>query len=1125
LKNLFPKELLDRIITDSRVEDIVSDFIQLKPKGADLVGECPKCRKAGKLSVNKAKQVVKCFSCGDKGYGQKTVIKLVQHLKGCDFKEAVLWLTDKYNLHHLLPSADVTIDVGAKPPKTKKTAVIPRNEESNPKETTTPPEPKAAKPTSVRTKPKVDGSFRDQTLAESGITDAMQRMNILRTERGQDSTITDFDRYETGTLNMKKGGAIERGNVDMIMHYVGLDRKAMTFVPKQGNKSPKPMLRCRFERPELHMFKGKPTKYVSPKDSGLHLWLPNKLITDFNNTGVSAGILTFQEGEKKADRMCQIAPSVGIMGIHSLAKMDDHLPGEVEQLQKKFDFDTYIFFMDADLFELGNSKDGSVDQRPKSFANAAKKFRHHIHKFQSGEKRLTILLAHPTTLDQDIKGMDDLMESGLVTDEEMRTILANGAKGIDHELVKFYELTIRTDEQIDDIWNLAARLKFAEEYRDKIRAIFGEEKFKLGRQWRKFDKHGALMFDQELLPHEEFYSVWEDEEGKKPPKVIFSPTKLMAFLAARGFYRYREMAAKNEETTFSFIRVEDNTVVKVPDFDIRDFVLEFLDDEEDRRLFVRDYFRTTQETTIGKKTFSLLPFREPTVLQDTRDTKYMTFKTPESNNVAVWDITKDEVKVRSLGGTDTCVWRRSLIDAAPVYVGPLFKIEAITADRVAGMDNSDPFKEVYADYLTQKRYTIEITPEGEKTEFLKFLRNSSNFHWRVYQEAFAPKFAEFKRADITAKDEDITAKTHEFLKLPGNNPYSPWQEFETQQHLIAKITAIGHLTRKYKDPSCDQWIYAMEGELIEDDMSEGRSGKSLIPEILKKAYQVVTVDGTKDLDKDIYAWAGVTPQTNFINIDDMRKGRVKIDRFYSRQKGDFGVRDMNKAEYFIPYKDAPVAYASSNFNMLSNDGSTRARWSKILFSDHYNEERQVQDLHEHLFWYDWDEMEMSRFYTLMANCNRANYQCGLQEGPSAMAEMRRWESEIGKPFKNWADATFLFPSNNEGIALRTAVQIKKFVALGTENQAGENRAEPWSFYGANPEQKMYVKETQFKKKLWLWALLRGYIINPKQPKPIKSLKEYQGLEHGGDLKVGGIEYFELFEPGQLKSEKKNDLPF
>lgn len=1105
----FSDELLQRIAEVAQVEEIVAPLVPLKTKGSDLVGVCPKCQKKDKLSVNKAKQVVKCFSCGDKGFNQKTAINLVMHVKGCTFPDAVMHLVDQYNLHHLLPEFA----------ELKATEVKPAPKPTTKNNPTKPKQPKAA---AVRKKPKVSGSFRDQTIAESGITEAMQRLTIVDEVRKQKVEVADFNRYESGSLVPKKGWAVEKTNVNMIMHYIGLDLKRMTYIPEKGGKTPKPMVRCRFENPEANAYNGKVAKYISPKGSGLHLWLPNKLIKDFNAKGSTSSILTIQEGEKKADRFCEVAPSVGIMGIHSLAKIDDPLPPEFHQLQKKFEFKTYIFFMDADLFELSKNKDGSVDQRPRGFATAAKRYRHHINKFRAEGEHINILLAHPTTLAQDLKGTDDLMESGLVTNAEMQTILENGVKGIQHDLVKFYDLTQRSDDKIDEIWHVNKHVTFADKYREKIQALYGEEKFKLGRHYRKYDSRGVLEFAQPMLPAEEFYTWWEDEDHKKPPKVFFSDTKLMAFLANRGFFRYREVAAKNEETTFNYIRVEDNTVVKIPAFDIRDFVLEFLDDEEDKKVYIRDHFRRNHENLLGQKTFSLLPWKEPTVLKDTRDTKFMTFKTAETNNVSVWTITKDEVKPKSLAGTETVVWRSSLIDAAPNYIGPLFHIKPITPERIAALKKDDPYREIYAD--NPKRYTIEITPEGRKTVFLQFLENASNFSWRVYEEAFTKKLAELKKQDITATDEQLAPMAHDYLR--ENSPYTPSQDFETQQHLIAKLTAIGHLTRKYKDPSCDQWIYAMEGNLIEDDKSEGRSGKSLIPDILKEVYSVAVVDGTKDLDKDIYAWDKVTAQTDFINIDDARKGRVNLTRFYSRQKGDFGVRAMNRGEFLIPYKDAPVGYLSSNFNLMPNDGSTRDRWRTIVFSDRYSDERKPNEIHEHLFWTDWDDEEKGRFFSLLADCNRANYQCGgVMQGPSAMVEKRRWEQEIGKVFMQWANSTFLVPSVNDNVPERTGVEIKKFVALGTENENGDNKPEPWSFYGRNPEQRQWVKETAFKKKLWLWCLLKGYIINPGKTKHLKSMKEYHGLPYGGDHKPGGVECFSIWEHGQEpKADPTNELP-
>lgn len=1097
-KNFTP-ELLSAIVDAAIIEDVVSELIPLRPKGADLVGICPKCGKKDKFSVNKAKKVAKCFSCGDKGWNTKTIINLVMHIKGCDFPEAVIHLVNKYGLHHYLAEAKVTVHPAAKkkPTKTTKTTKTPK----------TPPN------TAVRTKPTTKGNFRDRTLAESGITQKMQRGKVIE----KNSEYPDFDRYTVGTLDPKNDWKVAENDINMIMHYVGLDRRCMTYIPSKGSRTPRPMVRCRFENPAANTIHGKPTKYISPKGSGTPLWLPNRLIDDYNIEGRTAQVLTFQEGEKKADRFCKIVPSVGIMGIHSLAKMDDEVPMELQSLQAKFGFDTYIFFMDADLFELGNGKEMSVDHRPRTFANAAKKYRQHIHKFQTGEKRINILLAHPTTLDQGIKGVDDLMESGLITDKEMQKAISEGIKGKDHELVKFYDLTTRTDEQIDELWHLGTHNKFAEHYHEKIQAIHGTDSFRLGKQKRKFNEKGELEFDQPLLPIEEFYDWIVPDKGNV--KVTFSDTKLLKFLANRGFFRFRESALLSQDETFNYIKVEDNTVVKIPAMDIRDFILEFLDDNEDRRLFIRDHFRRNHENFLGIKTFCLLPYKIPSLLKDQRACKFFAFKTPNSPFPTIWRVTPEGVSTKIQKGKDVCVWRSSLINDAPHYVGPIFTLTQITSDLVAA--TTTKWKPVYA--ANVGRYILQPTKQGKNCVFYQFLNNASNYYWEKYELAVVKKANELRETQPDTEEKKLEEQARAFLDMDENSPYSLEEQFETQQHLIAKITTIGHLSRKYRSPDADYWVYAMEGNLIEDQASEGRSGKSLLPLMLAYAVNRAWVDGTKDMEKDIYLWDKVTHLTTFIDYDDARRGKVRIDSLYSRQTGDFGVRAMHKGEILIPKKDAPIGYMSSNFNLLNSQGSTRDRWRAITFSDFYTADRKPQDIHGHHFYSDWDEEEKARFFSFIADCSTAYFKLGgVKEAPSDRVDQRLWHGEIGQKMLDWFDRTFKRAKDNGCETKNIGIPLRKLVVQGVE---GETTATPeaWSFYAQEPKQKAYVTDRKFKRRFWLCCLLKGFVINDGRECDLKMLEEFHGLGYGGDDKHDGAEWITLTEPGVVN--KKEAMPF
>ena len=59
---------VDKIIEASRIEEVVGDFVNLKKRGASLLGLCPfHDEKTPSFNVSVAKGIFKCFGCGKGG--------------------------------------------------------------------------------------------------------------------------------------------------------------------------------------------------------------------------------------------------------------------------------------------------------------------------------------------------------------------------------------------------------------------------------------------------------------------------------------------------------------------------------------------------------------------------------------------------------------------------------------------------------------------------------------------------------------------------------------------------------------------------------------------------------------------------------------------------------------------------------------------------------------------------------------------------------------------------------------------------------------------------------------------------------------------------------------------------
>jgi phage/plasmid primase-like uncharacterized protein len=91
---------------DVRIESEVArrGGLELKRRGKELIGPCPRCGGDDRFGVNITKQVFNCRGCGAKG----DVIDLVMHLDGSDFKPAVETLTGKRDEPRHDSAAEIT---------------------------------------------------------------------------------------------------------------------------------------------------------------------------------------------------------------------------------------------------------------------------------------------------------------------------------------------------------------------------------------------------------------------------------------------------------------------------------------------------------------------------------------------------------------------------------------------------------------------------------------------------------------------------------------------------------------------------------------------------------------------------------------------------------------------------------------------------------------------------------------------------------------------------------------------------------------------------------------------------------------------------------------------------------
>lgn len=92
---MIPPETVASIHAAARVEEVVREYVNLKKRGANLIGLCPfHNEKTPSFNVSPTKGIYKCFGCGKAG----NAVKFVMEHEKLSYPEALRLLAQKYNI-------------------------------------------------------------------------------------------------------------------------------------------------------------------------------------------------------------------------------------------------------------------------------------------------------------------------------------------------------------------------------------------------------------------------------------------------------------------------------------------------------------------------------------------------------------------------------------------------------------------------------------------------------------------------------------------------------------------------------------------------------------------------------------------------------------------------------------------------------------------------------------------------------------------------------------------------------------------------------------------------------------------------------------------------------------------
>lgn len=453
---------------------------------------------------------------------------------------------------------------------------------------------------------------------------------------------------------------------------------------------------------------------------------------------------------------------------------------------------------------------------------------------------------------------------------------------------------------------------------------------------------------------------------------------------------------------------------------------------------------------VGPDKLSLLSFIEPNFIKPNRESQYFYF---DKNS---WRIDKDNVQEIGYESISHHIWEEQRKPTPAKYLGkPLIR-----------------FKE------EDGQYSYTITQEGKGCHFLQFLVNASNFTWRKSPE------------EITEEEEN-----------------------ENRIHLLSKLCAIGYMAMEAKDNNVARAVIGMDGKQSEVGESNGRSGKSLIGELMRNVIPTTYIPGKKsDIFNDQFIWNDVQENTKLVFIDDVLIN-FNFEFLFPNITGDWTINYKGGRRITIPFAKSAKIYIATNHAIRGAGSSFTDRQWLLAFSDFYNDGHKPVDDFGTLFFSEWDYDQWNLTWNLLATCIQLYLNFGVIQAPGERLEMRKLRQEITEPLIAWADEYF---SSAEHLNVRIP------------------KKELWdAFCTYDPTQHKYFTPTSFKKKLVMYCTWKGYIFNPQKydritGKPSQFDKDGRPII---DDKAGGIEYVTFGTSEFDAPEKDNDngsstgLPF
>lgn len=239
-----------------------------------------------------------------------------------------------------------------------------------------------------------------------------------------------------------------------------------------------------------------------------------------------------------------------------------------------------------------------------------------------------------------------------------------------------------------------------------------------------------------------------------------------------------------------------------------------------------------------------------------------------------------------------------------------------------------------------------------------------------------------------------------FIKSDNlENDYKKFIFNISNQKPLAIETSIGYLLSCYKNKMNNKAII-LNDEVITDN-PEGGTGKGLFIQGISQIRRVSILDGKAFDDKKSFPYQTVSPETQVLVFDDVKRNFDFESKFSLVTEG-MTLERKNKDAIKLKVEDSPKVAISTNYAIKGEGNSHDRRRHELEVSQYYSKNRTPYDEFGREIFSDWTEADFIAFDNYMVSNLQKYFNHGLVAQESVNIKKRKFIMETSMEFLDWA---------------------------------------------------------------------------------------------------------------------------